>query len=433
MRFYRLILVLAFVFGISEAYSQLRIRKVHETQKGETLNSISAEYGVTIEDLISVNPDISKQPNKKFKSGYLINIPDVGIVGVESNDTLNLAVVLPFTTQGKEGQRCIEFYRGLLMSADEERQKGRCIKIMALDEPVANNDLTHVIAQLNQDVPDVIVGPLYPTHFSELSTFVRDSGVNTIIPFSSKVKEVDENPYLFLLNTPNEMNIHNGFTLFKSVFEHSRCVIIRTTDASKTVLVNSWMDKMIEQGYEVQTLSQDFEFQDLKQSLNPSELNVLLLDGTNSQQVLNILKKVNSFAEQLNGYQLAVVGYSEWQQFSMEYNDLLCALNTYLLSQDFYNAYDKNVISFEEKYYTSFKEYPLLINPRMGELGYDTGCYILTLNGKLQNPDNELYNVNFLQSRFEFEKVGAGGFINSNLMFIHYAPNYKIELIELKK
>ena len=160
---------------------------------------------------------------------------------------------------------------------------------------------------------------------------------------------------------------------------------------------------------------------------------MLLLDGTNSQQVLNILKKVNSFAEQLNGYQLAMVGYSEWQQFSMEYNDLLCSLNTYLLTQDFYNAYDKNVISFEEKYYTFFKEYPLLINPRMGELGYDTGCYIFTLNGMLQNYDNKSYNVKSLQSKIKFEKVGAGGFINSNLMFIHYAPNYKIELIELKK
>ena len=79
------------------------------------------------------------------------------------------------------------------------------------------------------------------------------------------------------------------------------------------------------------------------------------------------------------------------------------------------------------------KEYPLLIHPRMGELGYDAGCYIFTLNGKLQNSDNKSYNVKFLQSRFKFEKVGEGGFINSNLMFIHYAPNYKIELIELKK
>lgn len=426
----RLITIAILFLGFTLANAQLRIQKVHETLKGETLSSIASLYDVPIEDLTKVNPDISSNPSKKFKSGYLINIPAKAETISHIADTLSVAVVLPFTSEGKEGSRCVEFYRGLLMSCDAERQDGRCLKVIGIEEPIANQDITEVIAQLNEITPDVIIGPLYPSHFSPISVYAKNNEVKNLIPFSSKVQDSDLSPYTYILNTPENLVVENGYKLFRSVFNSCRCVVVPTADASEKKLINSLLAKVMHDGDEVVTLSQDLSFENYKETLDRNNINVLLFDGDDQQQVLNILRKISEFNKQLVGYNIAVVGHNAWQQFSMEYNDLLCSLNTYILAQDFYNAYSKDVIDFEEQYFRWFKEYPLLLHPRMGELGYDTGIYLFSTTSQGQN----LGKVKpYLQTNFHFEKGANEESVNTHLMFIRFAPNYKLELIEFKK
>ena len=430
----RIVFLLLMVTYASMGIAQKRVVAVHEVKKGETLYSLSKQYGVTIEALTAVNPDISKQPDKKLKSGYLINIPQNEKTVAPSVDTLKLAVVLPFSAEGKEGKRSVEFYRGLLMAMDKERECGACMSVMAIDEPQVKEELANVIATLNSyEGLDAVIGPLYPTHFQELSDFCKASEVENIVPFSSKVKQVETNPYIYLLNTPQDIVEKNSFELFESRFEGSRCVVIRTVDGSEATIVNSWIDKLLMRQYEVQTLSASFTVQDLQQAMSQSKSNVIILDGSNQQEVLNILQRINKFRESNGQYKFAVVGHNAWQQFSMEYNELLSALDTYLLAGDFYNAYNLSVIEFEDKYYNWFKEYPMILHPRMGELGYDTALFILNFNKEQSGVDIQWNKLDYLQTRFNFTQIGNGGCANTTLMFVRFTPNNKVELIELKK
>jgi hypothetical protein len=66
----------------------------------------------------------------------------------------------------------------------------------------------------------------------------------------------------------------------------------------------------------------------------------------------------------------------------------------------------------------------------MGELGYDIGIYLFSADS--QGPN--LSEVKpYLQTKFHFEKGANEEFVNTHLMFIRFAPNYKLELIEFKK
>ena len=66
----------------------------------------------------------------------------------------------------------------------------------------------------------------------------------------------------------------------------------------------------------------------------------------------------------------------------------------------------------------------------MGELGYDTGIYLFSTTSQGQN----LGKVKpYLQTKFHFEKGANEESVNTHLMFIRFAPNYKLELIEFKK
>ena len=165
MQYLRTLILIFGALYVSFVTAQTRIRLVHEVEKGETLNTISQRYNVSVAEVVALNPDISSNPDKKLKRGYLINIHESKSVQVVSRDTFKLAVVLPFSADGKEGERSVEYYRGLLMAIDAERQKGRCFSVTAIDEPSVKEGMTEAIATLTADAPHAIVGPLYPTHF----------------------------------------------------------------------------------------------------------------------------------------------------------------------------------------------------------------------------------------------------------------------------
>lgn len=433
MQHIRIFLFLVASIFATVAVSQTRIRTVHEAKKGETLSSISQQYGVSVEALAGANPEISSQPDKKIKRGYLINIPESVAAVVATRDTFCVAVVLPFTAEGKEGERSIEYYRGLLMAAEKERETGRCLKFVAIDEPGVKQGVAEVVTQLTQITPNVVVGPLYPSHFQAVSTYANAYRVKNIIPFSSKVKQVETNPYVYLLNTPEALQHSNSFELFHSKFSGSRVIVIRTTDSSESHLVNYWMDQMLKGAYEVQTLPESFTPSDLQQAMSAQKRNVVIVDGSNQNVVLGVVQKLQNFQTSYGQYKFSVVGHGAWQQFSMEYSELLSALDTYILATDFYNAYSKAVIDFEEQYFNWFKEYPLLLHPRMGELGYDTGLYIFSANEQNSLVNQQGKTIDYLQSKLKFKRLGIGGYTNTSMMFIHYTPNHKVELIELQK
>ena len=247
MQYIRTILLLFLIVFATSLIAQTRIQSVHQVVKGETLHSLSEKYGVTIADLLSVNPEMSAKPNKKIKKGYLVNIPERKTnrpVSVVSQDTFSVAVVLPLTTAGKEGERCLEFYRGLLMAADKERENGRVVKVVAIDEPGVKLGVSDVVNALLEIKPSAIVGPLYPQHFSAMSEVAKSLNVQLIVPFSSKVKEVETNSNIHLLNAPTAVVQELSWRLFDSLFGKKRCVVIKTKDATDAEVVNHWVSNL---------------------------------------------------------------------------------------------------------------------------------------------------------------------------------------------
>lgn len=432
MQLIRPILLVLLAFFASSAVAQNAIRTVHEAKKGETLNSLSEYYSVTVEALLSVNPEMSSNPKKKIKRGYLVNIPERngGYYPAASQDTFCLAVVLPLSASGKEGERCLEYYRGLLMAVDKVRQDGRSVKVVAIDEPGVKKGITEVVSKLNDLNPDAIVGPLYPSHFQPISAVSQSKNIKTIVPFSSKVKEVETNPNLHLLNTPLSVVQEVSYNLLSSKFRGRRCVIIRTNDASDADVVNYWMDRLWKQNYEVHTLSQGFNRQDLTSALSISKPNVIILDGSNKDNVLAILNKIHEYTNGGKNNRISVVGHNTWQMFSMEYDELFCSLDTYVLAQDYYNAHNKQVIDFEEEYFEWFKTYPLMLHPRMGELGYDTGLYLFTASEGDSQVDHKGKRIDYLQSNLKFKKLVNGGYVNSSVIFLHFNSSSTPDIVE---
>jgi hypothetical protein len=69
----------------------------------------------------------------------------------------------------------------------------------------------------------------------------------------------------------------------------------------------------------------------------------------------------------------------------------------------------------------------------MGELGYDSGIYMLNAIAIYGNKYvNQSFSADYLQTNLRFESFNSkGGYVNTGLIFIHYKPNRKIEIIQI--
>ena len=81
MRIVRFILVLVLMTICTMAYSQSpTIRSQHKVEKSETVFGIAKRYGITIEELIAVNPEM-KQQGYELKRGDKV-VTAGGIYGI---------------------------------------------------------------------------------------------------------------------------------------------------------------------------------------------------------------------------------------------------------------------------------------------------------------------------------------------------------------
>ncbi len=436
------ILTLSFACSLS---SQKKILEVYEVQKGETLQMIANKHHVTIEELKLANPDIKKKKEgTKLSQGYLLNIPVQDTQNILDSkkvtnlpnaiDTIKLAVILPFSGKGAIAERVLEYYRGLLIAGFAAKESGYVAIFNTIEEPNQNEPIIDSLVKVCSTKPDFLVGPLYPSHFQEVSNFVQAKKIRTLIPFSSRTTEVNENPFLYILNTPDNIITEKSKQLFNNTFtKSSQIIIVRTPNPNKKSFIQEMENHWGANKLSVNTLPSRYVAEDLVRVLHKTKQNIIMLDGNDEKEAMFTLNSISEFKKQNPTYKISVLGYGEWQSFAMDESDLFFSTDTYLFSSDYYNAYNSGVITFEERYFKWFEQYPKIHNPRMGELGYDSGIYMLNAIAIYGNKYiDQSFSADYLQTNLRFESFNSkGGYVNTGLIFIHYKPNRKIEIIQI--
>ena len=127
---------------------------MHSVSKGETWESVAADYGVSVSELQAANPDIS---SKKLKKGKLLIIPQkpqpapavevpeepASVIRTVFSD-LKVGVLLPFSDKNM-----LEFYRGLLMAADSVRKNGVNLDIYTWDCGTTTEQIGRLLPQIS--------------------------------------------------------------------------------------------------------------------------------------------------------------------------------------------------------------------------------------------------------------------------------------------
>lgn len=452
------------------------IRTTHKVVKGETLYSISRQYGITVDELLAANPQIK---NKKLKRKSTITIPfsakeiaekkekeKARIEKEQSNaeifrkieeeekqentpvGTLKVAVVLPFmigTYSPSEQTRMVEYYEGFLMAVERLKQYGYSFEIHAFDTGKESNSIVPLLNSGSLDGMNIIFGALHPRHNKELARFAKEKEIPLVIPFTSKEDEIFRNPMVYVVNTMQSYFFSEVTEHFTRKFSGANIIFIETPDGNKKEFVSALKKSLDKSRQSYTALTSDHfvgtepDYGAIKKAMK-SDCNNIFIPTSGTETTLGTLLASMQIMKNdtINDLPPFVLfGYPEWQIYAKEQQSKMYEVETYFYTSFFSHASFDEVANFSNSFQQWYSRPYQNIYPRYSMLGYDTGFYFLLAASKYGKAmaDN-IHKVAFtpIQTGFKFQRVNNwGGFVNKKIYFVHYTPEYKVEKIDFDK
>lgn len=311
------------------------------------------------------------------------------------------------------------------MAVEQIKRQGKDVDIIVLDEKSADLPLTEELARVKEHGAQLILGPVYSSHFSAVSRFAAKENVRVLVPFSSKVPEVDTHPQVFLMNAPDSRKHSHAADLFLRTFPAAKTIIVETSRKNERAFTGLLASRLRSAGREVATVGADFTPRQL-QELASGGLAVIVPDASDRATLGQLLARLKAFHSEYPDSRTALFGYPDWLAYKDKYDQELHGEDTYLFTNFFYDGHSSATRNLEAAYRNWFRTGLLDTHPRMALLGYDAGLYMMT--GILEHGLN--FNVQplavpLLQSEISFERAGEGngGYVNKRVMFIHCKKN----------
>lgn len=423
-----------FSFG-QDALSVLA--RMYSVSKGETWESIAADHNVTVAELMAANPNVS---GRKLKKGTLLLVPDsrpaaaavVAEPGPQPAEPatmprLKVGVMLHFGDPAM-----VEFYRGLLMAADQVRHGAIDLEIHAWNCGTA-------VAQIQQLVPmlegfDVIFGPTSATQVPALAEVCQEKGIRLVLPFSTAQVQQDY-PLTYSVAAPGKVLYSEATGIMARNYTNKNYVFVDTGQADHrgSLLIETLalgLSQLITRPRNLVLSGDEFAYES---AFNQFRDNWVVLDNSSVATLRTVLEKLKAFRQKHPVYRISLVGFPEWMAEAETLRKDLCSFDTYIPSPCYYNPGEAQTRQFEQRYKGFFHESPRPGTPSAAAYGYDLGMYFLGGLTKLGNAFEQQQGSlpqQPLQHRFLFERSVAGmSFCNHFLQLIHFTPDEKIELI----
>lgn len=427
------------------AQNQGKWREIHKVKKKETIFGLARDYGITIDQLKEANPEM-KDPNYKLKKGELIFIPypyaavdntpapeTVKVVDDVRTRAIRLGVMLPLHAKNGDGNRMMEYYRGVLMACDSLKKKGISTEVWAWNVP-EEGDISTALSDPAAAKCDLIIGPLYSKFVPKLSSFVERNGNLMLIPFSIHAPELFTNRNIFQVyqtqNRQNEIVVQ----LFKKHFQGYHPVFIDCADpeggkGAFTSLLRRELDQA-SIAYNLTSLKSTDE--SFLKAFSQSKPNVVILNGSRSTDLTQAFGKLSAVALSSPDIKISMLGYSEWLTYTRRNLDNFYKYDVYIPSPFFTNVTSSQTERISQAYRSNFRQDMMQTLPRFAITGFDHAMFFLQglhLYGKPFTGARGMVGYLPVQTPLMFERIGNGGLQNHTMMLVHYTKGKKVETI----
>lgn len=452
LRYLLPLLVAAFFCGTVTAQTT-KWKEIHKVKKKETIFGIARDNGITVEELVKANPEMAS-PDYKLKKGETIFIPypaanaaakpSAGTAAVAKPEQpkdvdmrkreIRVGVMLPLHDVNGDGQRMVEYYRGMLMACDSLKQNGISVDVRAWNVP-EDADIAKTLRDKNAARCDLIVGPLYSKQVKPLSDFAREHDIKVLIPFSINAPEISSNRNIFqVYQSPSEYNeAVIGRFLEKFSGYHTVFVDCNDTTSKKGVFTFGLRRRMETMGRSHSITNLKSTEQQFAKAFSATMPNVVVLNTGRSPELNVAFAKLNNLAMNNTKLTVTMFGYTEWMMYTKYNLDNYYKFDTYIPASFYMNPLSAKTARIEQKFRWNFHTDMQQALPRFAITGFDHAYYFikgLHMHGKQFNGARGVVGYTPIQTPLHFERVAeGGGYRNGSILFVHYTTGHRIETL----
>ncbi|MDO9152655.1 MAG: LysM peptidoglycan-binding domain-containing protein [Paludibacter sp.] len=411
----------------------------HTVKAKETLYSISKLYGVEIDSIIKLNPGTEtglktdtelKIPKSKIEETKISGQTN-GVKTSEWNDkkvnsnnkSVKIAYLLPLILDQSKvdatNEKFVDFYAGSLLAINDAKKKGISFEIFVFDTERSELKMGEILNQPNLKKVDLIIGPAYANQVAMIGDFARNNKINTLIPFTSKIYDIDMNPYLFQFNTGMSYELKFVTDLLKTKYKRSNIIFAEIADIFSSDEGNTFAGLLKK---ELKKQSRDFSVVEITNSestdfgnyLSSSDNNLIFFNTEKSSNINQFLAGLSSLSQHKEIIYFKQTGWTVYESPKLK-SFYISPLKDKLNSSEI----SKYKINFDNHFNWSSSE----SIPRYDLLGYDLTNYFVTLlyqkGADFGNGIEKLPVSEGIQSDFKFERNSKfSGFINKQLFSI---------------
>lgn len=452
-RYVRLFLCLCAMMIATAAVGQTaKYQDLYKVKKKDTIYGIAKKYNISIDELLRANP-VMQKPDYTLKKGDQLIIPapeeqqavkPASIVAAsaaktpakaktEAGGTVRIGVMLPLHNADGDGQRMIEFYRGVLMACDSLKAQGISTSVHAWDVPIDANVQT-TLADDNAKNCDLIFGPLYTKQVKQMGDFCRRNDIKLVIPFSISGNDVATNDHIYQVYQTPQQQTDAAVNAFVERFKGAHVVIVDCNDTtSNKGIFTSALRKRLEAvgiGYSITNLKSSEAM--FAKAFIPTKQNVVVLNTGRSPELNVTFAKLNGLRATNPKVRISMFGYTEWLMYTKVYLDYYHVYDAYIPTSFYYNPLASKTANLERSYRRWFKSDMRQALPRFAITGYDQAQFFIRglhkYGSKFVGTKQQSTYVP-LQTPLKFHYVQGGGMQNGAFLLVHYKTNHTMESI----
>lgn len=383
--------------------------------QGDTVFSIVNKFGITIDELIALNPELSKG----LKTGMVLKVKKLDATYVKKNgDALSVVLMLPFGYNSNDTQyrsMALDFLTGAKLAIERNARNGQKLDIKVVDsgnEASFKSSLT----QINPNNTDLIIGPFFKSNVIDVLDFTKANKIPVVAPFANS-PELQSHSNLIIIETEDKVYADKIVDEVKSVYSDQKIYILgNSKDENVTYLKNN-----LEKGIKNPKVTVVSSASEIKADVN-------MMTGQ-SAPVIAILASNNDDVGEAFANRMITLGKEtpDMKAFSMFYapaferkqDDLGVANLVYLMDRKINpdGSFEKEILAaYKAKYCKTPGKYAII--------GFDVVNDMLTRENKKGEIFKQMGRTQTqLATKFEFTKPKAGGaYVNTGYRVVRLNP-----------
>ncbi|WP_228441288.1 LysM peptidoglycan-binding domain-containing protein [Chryseobacterium phosphatilyticum] len=385
----------------------------YTVQQGDTVFSIVNRFGVSIDDLIALNPDLSHG----LKTGMVLKIKKQDPVYIKKNgDALSVVLMLPFGYSTNETQyrgMALDFLTGAKLAIERNAKGGQKLDIKVVDsgnEASFKNSLT----QINPENTDLIIGPFFKSNVIDVLDFTKNQKIPVVAPFAN-TPELYNYSNLIIVETNNQTYADKIVEEVKAVYSDQKIYVVADSKKENANYIKAGLEKAVKNP-NVVIVNSPADIQ-LDQNMMTGQAAPVVAILANDDMGEAFANKIVALSKEAQGVKAFSMFYSP--VFEKRVDDLSQASLVYLMDRKINT--DGN---FEKEILAAYKNKYCKTPPKYAIVGFDVVNDMLTRENKKGEIFKQMNKVQTqLATKFEFVKSKANGaYVNTGYRVIRLVP-----------